>query len=69
MSTKPAPKIAAGTGETDYRLNDQVGIQLRRAYGTPRHLMRRKRMSVFGGVLKRALNVEDEPYATLGTPH
>ena len=31
-STRPALKIAAGVSETDYRLDDQVGFQLRRAY-------------------------------------
>ena len=31
-STKPALKIAAGAIETGYRLDDQVGFQLRRAY-------------------------------------
>jgi MarR family transcriptional regulator, lower aerobic nicotinate degradation pathway regulator len=31
-SIKPAPKIAVVAAETDYRLDDQVGFQLRRAY-------------------------------------
>ena len=31
-STRPALKIAAGIIETDYRLDDHVGFQLRRAY-------------------------------------
>ena len=31
-STKPALKIVAGAIETGYRLDDQVGFQLRRAY-------------------------------------
>jgi DNA-binding MarR family transcriptional regulator len=31
-STRPTLKIVAGTIETDYRLDDHVGFQLRRAY-------------------------------------